>query len=146
MIRVTLLLVLFLISSCSGKDEIPSDVLAKDEMKTVLWDMIRADQFLQNYVFAKDTSAKKKQESISLYQQVLNIHGISKEKFEKSFAYYKSNPQLIQSIMDSLSQAPLAIPVDTKADPSDKSNQPSPINNSDTLPVPLRKIRKVSGN
>lgn len=141
-----ILFALFFISSCSGKNRIPSDVLSRDEMQTVLWDMIRADQFLQNYVFIKDTSVKKKEESISLYKQVLSIHGISKEKFEKSFAYYKSNPQLIQSIMDSLSQAPLAIPVDAKTDPSDISNQPSPIKNSDTLPVPLRKIRKVSGN
>lgn len=146
MIRVTLLLFLFFVSSCSEKDKIPSDVLPKDKMQTVLWDMIRADQFLQNYVFAKDTSSKKKEESIKLYQQVLSIHGISKEKFEKSFLYYKSNPQLIQSIMDSLSKAPLSISVDIKAESSDKSSQPSSINTSDTLPVPLRKIRKVSGN
>jgi len=113
-----LLLIVILFCSCSGKNNIPSDLLPKEEMEVVLWDMIRADQFLLNYVFVKDTAANKREESIKLYRKVLQLHKISKTKFEKSLAYYKARPQLLQPILDSLSKAYPPVPKENKTDSS----------------------------
>jgi Domain of unknown function (DUF4296) len=103
--RTFLLIVIIstlLIPGCKNKDAVPNSVLPRDKMQAVLWDMMRADQFLSDYVLNKDTSLKRATESIKLYQQVLAINGITKEKFERSFSYYKAHPILLKAIMDSI--------------------------------------------
>jgi Domain of unknown function (DUF4296) len=101
-----LIISLFLfIAGCKSKDAVPGNVLPQKEMQAVLWDMMRADQFLADYVLNKDTSLKKKTESIKLYQQILAINGVTKEKFESSFTFYKSHPLLLKVIMDSIVNA-----------------------------------------
>jgi len=98
--------VIILIIGCGNKDGIPSDVLPQKKMQAVLWDMMRADQFLSDYVLNKDTSLKQNVESIKLYQQILAIHAISKEKFERSFDFYQAHQLLLRAIMDSIVNAP----------------------------------------
>jgi Domain of unknown function (DUF4296) len=105
--RTGLLIIYFslIIAGCKSKDAIPGSVLPQKKMQAVLWDMMRADQFLADYVLNKDTSLKKKTESIKLYQQILAINGVTKEKFERSFSFYKSHPLLLKVIMDSIFNA-----------------------------------------
>ena len=79
----------------------PGDILPPDKMQEVLWDMIRADEFLVSYVI-KDTSVNRKTESIKLYEKVFDVHSISKSTFEKSFKYYQLHPENLQPIIDSL--------------------------------------------
>ncbi len=95
----------FLIAGCKSKKAIQGNVLSQKEMQTVLWDMMRADQFLADYVLNKDTTLKKKTESIKLYQQILAINKVTKEKFERSFTFYKSHPVLLKALMDSIVNA-----------------------------------------
>lgn len=102
-----------LIASCKSKDAVPGNVLPQDKMQAVLWDIMRADQFLSDYVLNKDTSLKKATESIKLYQQVLAINGVTKEKFERSFSFYKTHPLLLKVIMDSIVNAPSEVPATT---------------------------------
>lgn len=92
-----LLLIFF---SCKANN-IPDDILPPEKMQEVLWDMIRADEFLVSYVI-KDTSVNRKAESLNLYQKVFDVHDISKTAFEKSFKYYQLHPETLQPIMDSL--------------------------------------------
>ena len=92
------LLVIFF--SCNAK-KVPDDILPPEKMQEVLWDMIRADEFLVSYVI-KDTSVDRKSESIKLYEKVFDVHDISKSAFEKSFKYYQLHPENLQPIMDSL--------------------------------------------
>ena len=92
-----LLLIFF---SCKA-NKIPDDILPPEKMQEVLWDMIRADEFLVSYVI-KDTSVNRKTESVKLYQKVFEVHDISKSAFEKSFKYYQLHPENLQPIMDSL--------------------------------------------
>ena len=99
-----------IIVSCKGKNKIPGDVLPPSKMEAVLWDMMRADKFLSDYVFYADTSKEKKAESIKLYQQVFTIHDITKEKFQHSFSWYQSHPAFLKSIMDSLSSNAASAP------------------------------------
>src|ERR1700674_5346015 len=107
-IGLLILYVSLLIAGCKSRDRIPGNVLSQKEMRPVLWDIMRADQFLADYVFSKDSSLNRKTESIKLYQQVFAIHKISKEKFQRSFSFYKSHPSLLKVIMDSLSKPPSA--------------------------------------
>ena len=104
--KVLLILSLFfLIAGCKNKNAVPGNVLPQKKMQAVIWDMMRADQFLANYVLNKDSSLDKKTESIKLYQQILYINQVSKEKFERSFSFYKSHPALLKAIMDSITNA-----------------------------------------
>lgn len=98
--RIFLVSILFL--SCSKKDKRP-DVLSEKKMREVMWDMIRADQYVADFVL-KDSTLKKKEESIRLYEQVFRIHKISRTQFKKSLDYYSSRPDLFRPIIDSLAQ------------------------------------------
>ncbi len=92
-----------LFAACKSRNHVPDDVLPKEKMQAVLWDMMRADQFLRDYVFNKDSTLDKKIESIKLYRQIFDLHHVSKDEFQQSFAYYRSHPVLLKTIMDSLS-------------------------------------------
>lgn len=99
--KVCLFLSLLILVSCSEKNKVPKGILPPQKMEVVLWDLIRADEFVLNYI-VKDTSRNRKLESIKLYEQVFTIHGINKGKFQKSFLFYEKHPELLQPLMDTL--------------------------------------------
>ena len=49
-----------LLYSCSDKQAAPAHLIARDKMEDVLWDMMRADLFVNNYMVIKDTALDKK--------------------------------------------------------------------------------------
>ncbi|HVU93780.1 MAG TPA: DUF4296 domain-containing protein [Puia sp.] len=86
---------------CSDKDSVPSGVLAREDMQNVLWDMIQADQY--STYLAKDSGRiNVKLENMRLYDQVFQLHHVTREKFTKSYKYYMAHPELTQALMDSL--------------------------------------------
>src|SRR3954470_1362192 len=85
--------------SCSEKES-EQDILPENEMREVMWDMMRADQYVSG--FLTDSTYNKKNESIKLYEQIFHIHKITQEKFKASFNYYSSRPDLFRPIIDSL--------------------------------------------
>jgi hypothetical protein len=97
-----ILLFPFLIIACSGKNRIPKGVLSKEKMQVVLWDILRADEFVAGFVLPKDSTLDKKRESTLLYEQVFRIHQSSREEFKKSILFYQSHPSLFKIILDSL--------------------------------------------
>lgn len=105
--------ILFLLIGCAGKNSIPSGVLPQKKMQAILWDFMRADQFLNGYVLNKDSSLNKKNESQKYYQQIFAIHKISREEFLFSFAFYKMHPVSFKPILDSISALPKIIPEET---------------------------------
>lgn len=104
--RYYLVVIAFLLSlaSCGRKDGVPSGILPQKKMQAIIWDMMRSDQFLTDYVLNKDTSLNKNDESLKYYRQIFTIHQVSQKDFQRSFNYYKSHPSLFKAIMDSLSQ------------------------------------------
>ena len=98
---------IFFLISCKSRDKIPKNILPQEKMQAVLWDIIRADKFLTDFIL-KDTSLNKDTASINLYQQIFRIHHVSKEKFQQSFAFYRSHPDLLKIILDSLNLRPPA--------------------------------------
>jgi hypothetical protein len=131
----------FMLSAAWGCRSEKRRILPKDKMQAVMWDMMRADKFLSDYVLSRDTSKKKDSESIKLYQQVLAIHRVNGEQFSESLQYYKERPDELRQIMDSISKPPVTPPAETV--------QPLPAIQADTSSgkqkdtIQARKIKKV---
>ncbi|MBS1656049.1 MAG: DUF4296 domain-containing protein [Bacteroidetes bacterium] len=96
-----LLFIAGILSSCGGKNKVPPDVLKQKDMKLVMWDMIKADEFVRNFV-TRDSSKNKKEESIKLYEEIFALHKTDKKTFDKSLHFYQSHPDLYMGIIDSL--------------------------------------------
>jgi hypothetical protein len=122
------MLSLFLLLSCTNKKDIPSGIIGREKMEQVLWDLMRADQFLGNYVFTRDSSKDRTKESLLYYERIFRLHQTNREEFERSFAWYRTHPALFKDIMDSLSAPTLAggqdmpAPVVTRPDTGVKKN------------------------
>lgn len=94
-----------IIVGCSDKNSVPSGILPVDKMYPIMWDMIEADQYAA--LLAKDSTRAGKNldiklEHLRLYEQVLQSYDISREKFQKSYNYYKEHPEINQVLYDSL--------------------------------------------
>ena len=85
---IGLLFFCFLLS-CANRDAIPSGIIPKNEMEKVLWDMIQADQFSKQFI-ARDSVKRKNldSETMKLYNEVFQIHHITKDEFQKSYQFY----------------------------------------------------------
>jgi Domain of unknown function (DUF4296) len=95
---------LLLLTACSTDKKIPAGVLPPDAMEEVVWDLMRADQFVTGFVLPKDSLLKGDAEKIKWYNRVLAIHKISEQQFKESFRYYQTRPDLMAKIMDSISR------------------------------------------
>lgn len=98
---ILLLLIVFSISACIQNNKIPNGIISQEEMRKIMWDMMRADAYVADFVM-KDSALDKKNESIILYEKIFTIHATTKETFQKSIAFYESRPDLLKTITDSL--------------------------------------------
>lgn len=96
------LLMFILVVGCSSKDKVPSGVISRDNMEKILWDMIQADQYASLYLVKDSARINVKMETLKLYEQVFQLHKVSRDEFRESFQYYLSRPDLTRSVFDSL--------------------------------------------
>lgn len=90
-------------SACSDKSRVPSDVLDREEMETVMWDMILADRYAITYLPMDSVKRKDiKTETLKLYDQVFQVHKITREEFIKSYKFYLSRPDISKVMFDSI--------------------------------------------
>lgn len=97
-----------IVFSCARKEK-REDILPEKKMREVMWDMIRADQYVSDFLL-KDSTKKKKEESVRLYEQIFQLERISRDQFKKSLAYYSSRPDLFRPIIDSLAARKSELP------------------------------------
>lgn len=76
-------------------------IITKDSMQLIMWDLMKADEWF-NRKFIADTNAVKNKEDVKLYEAVFKIHGITKDRFFKSYRYYEAHPILLKEIVDSI--------------------------------------------
>jgi hypothetical protein len=95
--------VIFFVGCKSDSDNIPKDIIAKDKMGKIFWDLIQADQFSIQYLVKDTARAKTRAETMRLYEEVFRIHHITKDEFKKSFQFYLAHPEITKSMFDSLS-------------------------------------------
>lgn len=146
--RIAPVLLFFIIgvAACGNKDRVPGDIIQPEKMEAVLWDMMRADQFLSDYVLNRDTSSasEKEKKNIRMYQQIFSFHEVTKEEFSKSFDYYRAHPVQLRTIMDSIQNKKLGVPVTPAVSAGDTAKKvPDTINRSPipaTVPVTTKPI------
>ncbi|HEX7847959.1 MAG TPA: DUF4296 domain-containing protein [Chitinophagaceae bacterium] len=107
--RYLLLCLLILGASCSGKNRLPKNILSKEKMEAVMWDVMLADQYVSDFVFYKDTSLSRLTMHTNMYEEVFRLHKTSKDEFSRSFNYYRSHPALMKEVLDSLSVKKLPV-------------------------------------
>lgn len=136
-----LILIFCLFIACRDKSKTPSDVLPKEKMEKVLWDMMLADRFASQFV-AKDTAKKDStrknltEETFKVYAEVFSLNNISREEFVKSYKFYMTRPDLSKVIMDTILQRANRL--------KEESYKPRMANPPDSLPKPADSIRKDS--
>jgi len=86
---------------CIRDKKIPKDVLPQNEMRKIMWDLMRADAYVADFIM-KDSTKNQKEESVILYEKIFAIHSTTRETFQKSIAFYESRPDLFKAISDSL--------------------------------------------
>jgi len=92
---------LFCLGACSGDHE-PKKLIPQEKMEDILWDMMQADQFVQQYL-KKDSSVHNlKGETMKMYDEIFAIYHVTKDEFKDNFQYYTSHPLLTKIIFDSL--------------------------------------------
>jgi hypothetical protein len=80
-----------------------SKAMSVDEMKIIMWDMMKADE-LNNLQATKDSGFAVKKMNFTYYEQVFKIHDITREEFYNSLKYYEAHPPLMKTLIDSLDQ------------------------------------------
>ena len=97
------LFIILIISNfgCIRDNKVPKDVIPQNQMRKIMWDLMRADAYVTDFVM-KDSTRDKKAESAKLYEKVFDIHFTTREIFKKSLAFYESRPDLFKAISDSL--------------------------------------------
>jgi hypothetical protein len=91
-----------LLIACGKRNQLPNGIIARDKMETLLWDMIRADDFVKEYIVNKDSTLNDTTESIKMYERVFQLNKTTKEEFTRSFKYYQSHTSLLKQVLDSL--------------------------------------------
>lgn len=96
------LFVLLYVISCGKKKKefvVPDGIIKKEEMVKVLAD-IHITEATINLRNVSSTNAASL--NASLYKSVFVKHKISKEEFEKSYAFYSSNTELLNAVYDNV--------------------------------------------
>jgi hypothetical protein len=101
-LRILFCVLSFAAISCSDKNNAPSGIIPKEKMEKVLWDMILADQYSAYYLAKDSARINVKKETLKLYQQVFQLHQVSREEFLKSYKYYVDHPRISKTLFDSL--------------------------------------------
>jgi hypothetical protein len=86
---------------CSEKQVRDASILSEKQMSDIMWDMLRADMYVQDFIL-KDSTKKKNEESTRLYDEIFRIHRVTADQFKKSLNYYQANPSTFKPILDSL--------------------------------------------
>jgi hypothetical protein len=96
-----ILLTFTLFVSCVTRG-VPDGILPPDKIQPIIFDLLRADEYVNNFVM-RDTMLKREKEAVKLYEQVFVIHGITSADFYKSYRYYQAHPDKNRALFDSLS-------------------------------------------
>ena len=86
--------------SCSGST-VPKGILSVNEMEKVIADLLKIDDYVNNYV-SKDTAVNLKKKRSIFYEQVFKLHNTDRKKFYTSFKYYQQHPDIQKILFDSV--------------------------------------------
>ncbi len=87
--------------SCHSVDKAPKDIISPKEMKSILWDVMRA-QTLAQETSLKDTTVSVAEETNLLSKKIFKIHKTDSLHFMESYNWYVKHPATLKLIFDSL--------------------------------------------
>ena len=100
--RIFIFLILSVfVSGCIRDKKIPKGIISQNEMRKIMWDLMRADAYVADFIM-KDSTRNRKTESAVLYEQIFSMHSTTQEAFIKSRDFYLRRPDLLKVITDSL--------------------------------------------
>ncbi len=91
----------FLGEACRRTSPSGQEILSKDTMRVVLWEMFQADSYNETRAY-RDTNYRHDTAYASLYLRIFNAHHISREQFADSYDYYLSDPAQMKEIIDTI--------------------------------------------
>ena len=92
----------FFAVSCTDKSGTSAGILGKEKMQAVMWDIIRADAFTEQFI-KKDSSKNVFIENMKLQNAIFSIHQVTRSEYYKSYDYYIAHTDLIRGVLDSMS-------------------------------------------
>jgi hypothetical protein len=90
-----------LLAGCKGNSN--EQLLDINEMKLIVWDMLKADE-LYTMQQVKDSSLRIQKKNLEYYEKIFAYHKISQSTFYKSFTYYEAHPLEMKELLDSIEQ------------------------------------------
>jgi len=102
MYRIIAVCLVLLITACGEADKVPKDVLSKEKMRDVLLDLNMADA----YAGQSEDGGLVLSDSIRVsrlkvyYRQILDLHKLTPEQFNHSYAYYEAHPNKFKAVYD----------------------------------------------
>jgi len=104
---VIFLCIILFIVACSSKNKVPKDILPKQQMEDVLWDLLRGGELLEIYKLPKDSSADKRAIAQGVYDEIFRLHKTDRTSFQKSYSWYQRHPAFMKELLDSISAKPI---------------------------------------
>jgi hypothetical protein len=98
---ITTIIIVSIIGCSNNKEGKFPGLLSKEKMQVVLWDVIGADVFTEQFI-KKDSFKNAVIENMKLQNRIFSIHKVSKEIFYKSYDYYILHPEDMKVILDSM--------------------------------------------
>lgn len=87
--------------SCYPGEKVPKEIIRPERMKSLLWDVLRA-QTLAQQTALKDSTIDVATETKILSQKVFEIHKTDSAHFNQSYRWYVKHPASLKLIFDSL--------------------------------------------
>ncbi len=91
------------IAACSSKESKPADLIPKEKMEKVLWDMVLADRFSNQFLLKDSLKVDVKTETFKLYEEVFAVNKVNHDQFVSSYKYYLNHPRELKLMFDSIS-------------------------------------------
>lgn len=88
-------------SACSRSREVPSDIIQKDRMGRILYDIGLAEGSVETEYY-RDSSRNRDSLLRAQLDKVMAVHGTSRDLFRRSYDFYKRNPVIFKEVVDTL--------------------------------------------
>ncbi len=98
---ICLCLMVLIVSCGDKKGAAKSGIINTEKMGAVMWDMFQADAFTERYLKI-DSTKNAAVQNAALQQKIFELHKISKDEFYKSYNYYSNHPDLMRTMLDSI--------------------------------------------
>ena len=89
--------------SCSGTGFHSVDVIGKDRMANILYDIALAEAFVETYQL-KDSALNKDSALQKEIDLVLKYHAVEPSRFSKSYQYYQQHPKDFKILIDTANE------------------------------------------